>query len=291
MAHRPGGPDARPPGRCQSRRSQSAVLNNVTGCEVALASCRYGVTRKQDQRDRAARLIAASTARSVGSSLVVDLAARHGELVAQLQDLQVLGGVATGKQRQQLDGAAQGSGKRVWAARRTASVTASRTGARYRSRHANRSSQAVRHIPHRTGLWWFDQGSGRNRNGGGSLKSPPRPAGRSGWGALATATGARSTLAVVNFKLAPTSSASISVTERRYLAHNESCGMAAIGWRLRSTPPAARLTGSTPPSAWPTSTWSPSWLARRCRSGRSASTAHYHPKPITGSRAPDQSRG
>ena len=38
----------------------------------------------------------------------LDLAAQHGELVAQHQDLEVLGGVAAGEQREQLDGAAQG---------------------------------------------------------------------------------------------------------------------------------------------------------------------------------------
>ncbi len=36
-----------------------------------------------------------------------NLAAEHGELLAQHQDLQVLGGVATGEQREELDGAAQ----------------------------------------------------------------------------------------------------------------------------------------------------------------------------------------
>jgi hypothetical protein len=35
------------------------------------------------------------------------LAAEHDELVAEHQDLQVLGGVATGQQDEQLDGAAQ----------------------------------------------------------------------------------------------------------------------------------------------------------------------------------------
>jgi hypothetical protein len=36
-----------------------------------------------------------------------DLAAQHGELVAQDKDLQVLGGVAAGEQGEQQDGAAQ----------------------------------------------------------------------------------------------------------------------------------------------------------------------------------------
>jgi hypothetical protein len=35
------------------------------------------------------------------------VAAQHRELVAQHQDLQVVGGVAAGEQHQQLDGAAQ----------------------------------------------------------------------------------------------------------------------------------------------------------------------------------------
>jgi hypothetical protein len=38
----------------------------------------------------------------------MDLAAQHGELMAQHQDLEVLGGVAAGEQCEQLDGAAQG---------------------------------------------------------------------------------------------------------------------------------------------------------------------------------------
>jgi hypothetical protein len=36
-----------------------------------------------------------------------DLAAEHGELVTQDEDLQVLGGVPAGEQDEQLDGAAQ----------------------------------------------------------------------------------------------------------------------------------------------------------------------------------------
>jgi hypothetical protein len=36
-----------------------------------------------------------------------DVAAEHGELVAQDEDLQVLGGVAAGEQGEQLDGTAQ----------------------------------------------------------------------------------------------------------------------------------------------------------------------------------------
>jgi hypothetical protein len=38
----------------------------------------------------------------------LDLAAQHAKLVAQHQDLEVLGGVAAGEQCEQLDGAAQG---------------------------------------------------------------------------------------------------------------------------------------------------------------------------------------
>jgi hypothetical protein len=38
----------------------------------------------------------------------LDLAAQHSELMAQHQDLEVLGGVAAGEQCEQLDGAAQG---------------------------------------------------------------------------------------------------------------------------------------------------------------------------------------
>jgi hypothetical protein len=37
----------------------------------------------------------------------LDLAAEHGELVAQDEDLQVLGGVPAGEQGEQLDGVAQ----------------------------------------------------------------------------------------------------------------------------------------------------------------------------------------
>ena len=68
-----------------------------------------GLTKKQDQRDRGStRLIAASRARSVGSKPGPwNLATQDGELVAQHQDLQVLGGVATGQERERLDGAAQ----------------------------------------------------------------------------------------------------------------------------------------------------------------------------------------
>jgi hypothetical protein len=58
----------------------------------------------------------------VGSSLGRGiLAARHRELVAEHQDLQVLGGVAAGEQCEQLDGAAQGQVGGVWAARKVAS--------------------------------------------------------------------------------------------------------------------------------------------------------------------------
>jgi hypothetical protein len=35
------------------------------------------------------------------------LATKHGELVAEHQDLQVLGGIAAGQQDEQLDGAAE----------------------------------------------------------------------------------------------------------------------------------------------------------------------------------------
>jgi hypothetical protein len=67
------------------------------------------LTREHDQRARgSARLIAASRARSVGSNLGSwNLAAQHSQLVAQHQDLQVLGGVAADQQDEQLDGAAQ----------------------------------------------------------------------------------------------------------------------------------------------------------------------------------------
>jgi hypothetical protein len=43
----------------------------------------------------------------------LDLAAEHGELVTQHQDLQVLGGVPAGEQGEQLDGAAQREGGEV----------------------------------------------------------------------------------------------------------------------------------------------------------------------------------
>jgi hypothetical protein len=54
------------------------------------------------------RLAAASRARSAGWSFGPwGLAAQDGELLAQDQDLQVLGGVAASKQREQLDGATE----------------------------------------------------------------------------------------------------------------------------------------------------------------------------------------
>ncbi len=65
---------------------------------------------KQDQRARgSARLIAASREGAVGGLELGTwrLAAEHGELVAQDKDLQVLGGVAAGQQREQADCSAQ----------------------------------------------------------------------------------------------------------------------------------------------------------------------------------------
>jgi hypothetical protein len=52
--------------------------------------------------------MAASRARSAGSpAWVVELASEDGELLAQHQDLQVLGDAAAGEQGEELDGAAQ----------------------------------------------------------------------------------------------------------------------------------------------------------------------------------------
>jgi hypothetical protein len=54
------------------------------------------------------RLTAASSARSAGSNLARgDLAVKDGELMAQDQDLQILGGVTASEQHQQLDGPVQ----------------------------------------------------------------------------------------------------------------------------------------------------------------------------------------
>jgi hypothetical protein len=66
------------------------------------------VTKKHDQRALgSARLIAASSTRSAGSSLGTGrLAAQHSQLVAQNEDLQILRGVAAGELDEQLHGAA-----------------------------------------------------------------------------------------------------------------------------------------------------------------------------------------
>jgi hypothetical protein len=54
------------------------------------------------------RLTAASSARSAGVELGAwSLVAEHGELMAQDEDLEVLGGIAAGEEGEQLDGAAQ----------------------------------------------------------------------------------------------------------------------------------------------------------------------------------------
>jgi hypothetical protein len=53
------------------------------------------------------RLIAASRAVGGLEPGTWELAAEHAKLVAQHEDLQVLGGVAAGEHREQLDGAAE----------------------------------------------------------------------------------------------------------------------------------------------------------------------------------------
>jgi hypothetical protein len=85
-----------PYGRCQP--------SSVSGC-----------TNKHDQRERGrTRLTAASSARSAGvQPSWWELAAQDGELVAEHQDLKVLGGVTAGHQAEQLDGAAQREGGEV----------------------------------------------------------------------------------------------------------------------------------------------------------------------------------
>jgi len=71
-------------------------------CQPSSVSC---FLKKHDQRDLGrTRLTAAGSGRSVGSSLSRGIWWRDGELVAEHQDLKVLGGVTAGHQPEQLDG-------------------------------------------------------------------------------------------------------------------------------------------------------------------------------------------
>jgi hypothetical protein len=71
-----------------------AVLERIT-----YANQETGYTVAQVATDRSSDLL------TVGGPL---RGAQHGELVAEHQDLQILGGVAAGEQGEQLDGAAEG---------------------------------------------------------------------------------------------------------------------------------------------------------------------------------------
>ena len=68
------------------------------------------MTKQQDQQARGQDAADRGEQGPVGGLELgtLDLAAKHGELVAQDEELQVLGGVAAGEQGEQLDGAAQG---------------------------------------------------------------------------------------------------------------------------------------------------------------------------------------
>jgi hypothetical protein len=68
-----------------------------------------GLTKKHGQRPRGSTRLIAGEQRPVGGFQpgAEDLAAEDRELVAQHEDLQVLGGIAAGQQHEQLDGPAQ----------------------------------------------------------------------------------------------------------------------------------------------------------------------------------------
>ena len=68
-----------------------------------------GLTKKHDQRARGKDAADRGEQGAVSGlqPRAWNLAAQHAELVAQDEDLQVLGGFAAGEQHEQLDGAAQ----------------------------------------------------------------------------------------------------------------------------------------------------------------------------------------